>query len=156
PAMKAEIEARIASQKTAELAELVDGDLEFGTAGLRAKVGPGSLRMNRAVVRRTTLAVAEELLETHPDARALPVVVGYDGRLTSREFAEDTVAVFAACGLNVRYFETPVPTPLVAYALRRYEGVAAVGVTASHNPADYNGYKLYDANGAQIVSPKDE
>ncbi len=153
---QAELRLLIERGTDEQLHQLVAGDLAFGTAGLRAKVGPGSLRMNRAVVRRTTHALAEELIASHPDARSLPVVVGYDGRLSSRVFAEDTCAVLVAHGLLVRYFEHPIPTPIVAYALRRYSAVAAVVITASHNPAEDNGYKLYDANGAQIIAPKDE
>jgi phosphomannomutase len=111
--------------------------------------------MNRAVVRRTTQALAI-YLKRQPGNQGLPVVVAYDGRLTSRCFAEETVGVLVANGIAVRYFDEPTATPIAAYALRRYSAVAAVVVTASHNPADYNGYKLYAPNGAQIVSPTDE
>lgn len=129
--------------------------LRFGTAGLRALVGPGPSRMNCAVVRRTTEALAIHL-KRQPGNQGLPVVVAYDGRLSSRSLAEETVGVLVANGIAVRYFDEPTATPLAAYALRRYSAIAAVVVTASHNPADYNGYKLYAANGAQIVSPTDE
>ena len=138
------------------LASSFGGQLAFGTAGLRAVVGPGPLRMNRAVVRRTTRAVAEHLLARNPDARTQPVVVGYDGRLSSKAFARETVGAMVAAGIPVRYFEEPVATPLVAFALRRYKATAAIVITASHNPPEYNGYKLYAANGAQIISPTDE
>lgn len=129
---------------------------KFGTAGLRELVGPGPGRINRAVIRRTTRAVGEYLAPRGQGASELCVVVGYDARIHSRQFAEETVGVLVALGFRVRYFEDPVPTPLVAYALRAYSAAAAVVVTASHNKKEYNGYKLYAKNGAQIVSPADE
>ncbi len=138
-----------------KLREYFDGGLSFGTAGIRAVVGPGPKRMNRAVVRRTTKAVAQYLLKHNPDAKSLPVIVAYDGRLSSRVLAEETVGVLVSSGLSVRYFDEPTSTPMAAYALRRHSGVAAVVITASHNPAQYNGYKLYAQNGAQIISPAD-
>lgn len=149
----------------AELQRLVDaGDVEaveacmgsrltFGTAGIRGPVGPGSGRMNRAVVIRTTAGLASYLVAERPSGGS--VVVGYDGRLTSRAFAEDAVGVLVAAGLEVRYFDHPVPTPLVAYAARRLAATAAVVVTASHNPPQDNGYKVYDSNAAQIIPPVD-
>lgn len=155
PSDRASVEQLVAASDEEALRERFAGNLAFGTAGLRAIVGAGSSRMNRAVVRRTTRAVAEYLLAKHPDARTQPVVVGYDGRLSSQSFARETVGAFVAAGIPVRYFEEPVATPVVAFALRRYKAIAAVVVTASHNPPEYNGYKLYAANGAQIISPAD-
>ncbi|HTM45990.1 MAG TPA: phospho-sugar mutase [Polyangiaceae bacterium] len=153
-------------QTAAELRDLIDrgdlaalhscmgGELEFGTAGLRAAVGPGSLRMNRAVIRRATLAVAQHVKAREPGA-TLPIVVGADARNSSRGFLEDTVGVLVAQGLRVRYFNEPVPTPLVAFAARQLCARAAIVITASHNPKDDNGYKLYAPNGAQIIPPAD-
>ena len=137
----------------AALADRMGGALAFGTAGIRGVVEAGSNRMNRAVVIRTTRGLADYLLATRPGAG--PVVVGFDGRLSSRTFAEDTVGVLAAAGLPVRYFPDVAPTPLVAYAARALGATAAVVVTASHNPPRDNGYKVYDANAAQIVPPVD-
>jgi len=154
PETRAELEAIIKRGDTDELSERMHAPLEFGTAGLRGMVGAGINRMNRAVIRRTTRGLADYLL-TLPDARSLPVVVGYDGRTTSRQFAEDTVGVLAAAGLTVRYFDSPVPTPLVAYAARQLAAIAAVVITASHNPPEYNGYKVYAPNAAQIIPPVD-
>jgi phosphomannomutase len=165
-AARAWIEGDPDPETVRELSELVSsGDtaalrerflpLAFGTAGLRGVVGAGPGRMNRAVVRRTTRAVAEHLLARDPDARKLPVVVGFDARVSSALFADEVVGVLAAAGLPVRYFAEPVPTPLVAYAERALSGSAAVVVTASHNPPEYNGYKLYAASGVQIVPPAD-
>jgi len=138
----------------AELRELMGGELEFGTAGLRAVVGPGSLRMNVAVIRRTTRAVAEHLLAERRDEPPL-VVVGCDARNSSPRFLEETVQVLVAAGIPVRYFEEPVATPIAAYASRQLRARAAIVITASHNPPEYNGYKLYAENGAQIIAPTD-
>jgi len=155
PETRAELEALLQAGDQAELAERMGAPLEFGTAGLRGVVGAGLSRMNRAVVIRATRGLADYLLARHPDARTLPVVVGFDGRLTSRTFADDTIGVLVAAGIPVRYFDEPVPTPLVAYAARQLSASAAVVITASHNPPEYNGYKVYAANAAQIVPPVD-
>jgi phosphomannomutase len=155
PETRQELERLIQSGDRAELAERMSAPLEFGTAGLRGVVGAGLGRMNRAVVIRATRGLADYVLERQTDGRALPVVVGYDARTTSRQFAEDTVGVLAAAGIPVRFFDRPVPTPLVAYAARQLSASAAVMVTASHNPPEYNGYKVYASNAIQIVPPVD-
>jgi phosphomannomutase len=108
--------------------------------------------MNRAVVIQATRGLADHLRNQGTTG---PVVVGYDARISSRRFMEDTVGVLAAAGFNVRYFDVPMPTPLVAFAARRLDAAAAVVVTASHNPPQDNGYKVYAKNGAQIVPPDD-
>jgi phosphomannomutase len=137
------------------LQERMAPPLAFGTAGLRAKVGAGSARMNRAVVRRTTRGLADFLASRGGGVRNLPVVVGFDARPESRRFALDVVGVLAAAHVPVRYFDEPVPTPLVAYAARVYAAQAAVVITASHNPRGDNGYKLYLEDAVQLVSPRD-
>ncbi len=156
PETRAELEQLIASGDLAEVRERMLAPLEFGTAGLRGVVGAGLGRMNRAVVIRATRGLAEYLLARGVDARTLPVVVGFDGRLSSRRFAEDTVGVLVAAGIPVRFFPEPVPTPMVAHAARELSASAAIVITASHNPPEYNGYKVYAANAAQIVSPVDQ
>ncbi len=133
----------------------VDGRLEFGTAGLRGVVGPGPLRMNRAVVIRTTKGLADYLTAHVDGARQAGVVVGFDARHDSERFGHDTAGVLAAAGINVYFFDTPQPTPLVAYAQRILGAAAAVVITASHNPPEYNGYKVYGDGAAQIVPPAD-
>ena len=127
--------------------------LEFGTAGIRGEVGAGPGRMNRAVVIRTTRGLADWL--TAQGRGGATVVVGYDGRIDSRRFAEDAVAVLGAAGFAVRCFDGVTPTPLVAHEALRMGAAAAVVITASHNPPRDNGYKVYDQNGAQIVPPAD-
>ena len=147
--------AQLLECHSAELVERFAGPLKFGTAGLRGILGAGESRMNRAVVRRATFAFANYLLANEPDAKTRGVVVGYDGRHFGREFAEDTAAVLIACGINVRLSERVCPTPLVAFAVTDFGAVAGVMVTASHNPPEYNGYKAYARNGAQIIAPAD-
>lgn len=151
PATRGELEGLLDEENWDELGERMNGVLEFGTAGIRGAVEGGSNRMNRAVVIRTTAGLSSFLREN----RSGPVVVGFDGRTSSRQFAEDTVGVLVAGGHEVAYFSQPVPTPMVAFAARRLGAAAAVVVTASHNPPADNGYKVYDDNGAQIVPPVD-
>jgi phosphomannomutase len=139
-----------------DLADRFTGELEFGTAGLRGVLGAGPNRMNRAVVLRTTWGLAQEVLATFPDAAQHGVVIGYDGRRYSREFALDTALVLAAAGVPAHLSAHPIPTPVTAFALTHLGAVAGVMVTASHNPPEYNGYKAYWRNGAQIIPPIDE
>jgi phosphomannomutase len=155
PETAAELSAIVDRADTAELSERMHAPLEFGTAGLRGIVGAGLARMNRAVVIRATRGLADYLLARELDAKRLGVVLGWDGRLSSRQFAEDTAGVLAAAGIPVRFFPDPAPTPLVAYAARQLGASAAVVVTASHNPPEYNGYKVYASNAVQIVPPVD-
>ncbi len=137
------------------LTDHVGAALSFGTAGLRGEVGPGPNRMNRSVVIRTTRGLADFLLAEVPDAATRGVIVGFDARTDSERFAVDTVGVLAAAGIEVRWFPTPQPTPLIAYAQKVLDAAAAVVVTASHNPPADNGYKVYVEGAAQIVSPTD-
>jgi phosphomannomutase len=138
-----------------DLADRFAGALEFGTAGLRGILGAGPNRMNRAVVLRTTHGLARYLLEKVEDARSRGVVVGFDGRHLSRQLAEDTACVLAANGIRAHLFDDLGPTPLTAFAVRELGAAGGVMVTASHNPKDYNGYKVYWGNGAQIIPPLD-
>lgn len=140
-----------------EIAERFSGPLEFGTAGLRGVIGAGEARMNRAVVLRTTAGLARYLLAHDAvKARMGGVVVGYDGRRMSREFAEDTACVLAAVGIPALISPVPCPTPVAAFAVSALGAAAGVMITASHNPPEYNGYKVYWSNAAQIIPPHDK
>lgn len=139
----------------ADLADRFAGRLEFGTAGLRGVVGAGPSRMNRAVVRGTTAALASWLLYVDPDAATAGVVIGWDARHRSEDFARETAAVLAGAGITVHMLPPRQPTPLLAFAIKYLRAAAGVMITASHNPPADNGYKLYLADGAQIVPPAD-
>ncbi len=152
---RAELGSLIADGALDELRDRMDGSLTFGTAGIRGPVGAGSNRMNRASIIRTTRGLADHLLDRYGGSPPGPVVVGRDARLTSRCFMVDTVGVLAAAGLSVRYWADEIPTPLVSYAVSALGACAGVMITASHNPPQDNGYKVYDANGAQIIPPVD-
>src|SRR6266852_4766115 len=149
PETRQEIESLLAINAYPELRDRFSGRLEFGTAGLRGLIGAGPNRMNRAVVRATTAGMARYLKSVAPQSLDRGVVVGRDARRMSREFAEDAAGVFVAEGIPVWFFEQPVPTPLLAFATLHLGASAGVMVTASHNPAAYNGYKVYWAKGAQ-------
>jgi len=139
-----------------DLADRFSGPLEFGTAGLRGRVEAGLARMNRLVVMKTTWGLGIHLLaeaKSGPDPRTHGIAVGFDGRHSSRQFAEDAAAVLAGLGIPVHLFCDPVPTPLLSFAVPRLGAAAGVMVTASHNPPADNGYKVYLASGAQIVTP---
>ena len=138
------------------IAELVDafaGRLQFGTAGLRGQLGPGPNRMNRVIVGQAAAALATYLLD-HGSAGG-KVIIGFDARRNSDIFARDTAEIMAAAGFEAMITPGPLPTPVVAFGIRHLGCVAGVVVTASHNPPQDNGYKVYLGDGSQIVPPAD-
>jgi phosphomannomutase len=152
PTTVAELDALVAAGDETAIEAAFAAPLEFGTAGLRGPLGPGPGRMNRAVVRRAAAGLCRWLDDHGWEG---PVVVGRDARHGSLDFARDTAAVVAATGRDVVLADHPVPTPVLAFAVRHLGGAAGVMVTASHNPPADNGYKVYAGDGAQIVAPWD-
>jgi phosphomannomutase len=150
----AAVEQDPGGEAAADLADRFAGRLEFGTAGLRGALGAGPNRMNRVVVTRAAAGLASYLLEKGAGSQDT-VVVGYDARHDSDVFAEDTAAVMVGAGLQAVLLPHALPTPVLAYAIRHLGCVAGVMVTASHNPPQDNGYKVYLGDGTQIVPPAD-
>lgn len=138
----------------AELTNAFDGSLQFGTAGLRGKLGPGSNRMNRVVVARAAAGLARYLVGQH-GREGVRVVIGYDARRNSDVFAHETARIMAGAGITAMVLPRALPTPVLAFAIRELHCAAGVMVTASHNPPDDNGYKVYLGDGSQIVAPVD-
>lgn len=137
-----------------DLADRFAGSLEFGTAGLRGVMGPGPNRMNRSVVIRAAAGLAA-YLRAQGATRGASVVIGYDARHQSDVFARDTAEVITGAGLTALLLPRPLPTPVLAFAIGELGCLAGVMVTASHNPAQDNGYKVYLGDGSQIVPPAD-
>ncbi len=144
-------ELRAIAEDEEEIKKRFSGELEFGTGGLRGIIAAGTNRMNRFVVQRATQGLANYLSDTFSTELHKGVVIAYDSRRYSREFAESTALVLAANGITAYLFENMHPTPVLSFAIRKLGCLAGVVITASHNPPQYNGYKVYTRDGGQAV-----
>ncbi len=152
---KAEVKAMLDNEDKSALLDAFYQSLEFGTGGLRGTMGAGTNRMNKYVVGKATQGFANYINKAFPEG-GKSVVVGHDCRNNGRMYAETVAAIFSANGLKVYLFEGLRPTPEISFAIRHLGAVAGVNVTASHNPREYNGYKAYWADGAQVLEPHDK
>lgn len=152
---RAEVKRMLEADDKTELIESFYRDLEFGTGGLRGIMGAGSNRMNIYTVGAATQGLANYLKEAFADMPEISVVVGHDVRNNSRKFAEIVANIFSANGIKVYLFDNFRPTPELSFAIRLLGCQSGVNITASHNPKEYNGYKAYWADGAQIIAPHD-
>ncbi len=150
-----EVQALLDAEDKTPLIEAFYKDLEFGTGGLRGIMGVGTNRMNRYTVGAATQGLANYLKDCFKELPQISVAVGHDVRHNSRQFAELTADIFSANGIKVYLFDGPCPTPEVSYAIRKLGCQSGVMVTASHNPKEYNGYKAYWSDGAQMIAPHD-
>lgn len=137
-----------------EIEERFHKDLEFGTAGLRGIMGAGTNRMNRYTVARASRGFADYLFHEFPDELERGIVIAYDSRNHSREFAKEAADVLTAAGIPVRLFKELEPIPVLSFAVKYFNALGGIVVTASHNPPEYNGYKVYGPDGGQLVPDK--
>ena len=152
---RGEVKRMLEADDKTELIDSFYKDLEFGTGGLRGIMGAGSNRMNIYTVGAATQGLANYLKEAFADLPEISVVVGHDVRNNSRKFAEIVADIFSANGIKVYLFDSFRPTPELSFAIRKLGCQSGVNITASHNPKEYNGYKAYWADGAQIIAPHD-
>jgi len=152
---KAEVKEMLDADDKTPLIDAFYRDLEFGTGGLRGIMGAGSNRMNIYTVGAATQGLANYLKEAFKDEPQISVAVGHDVRNNSRKFAEIVADIFSANGIKVYLFDDFRPTPELSFAIRHFGCQSGVNITASHNPKEYNGYKAYWSDGAQIIAPHD-
>ncbi len=151
-----EVQAMLDAEDKTALIDAFYQNLEFGTGGLRGIMGAGTNRMNKYIVGMATQGFANYILKAFPGRKDLAVVVGHDCRNNGRMFAESVAAIFSANGIKAYLFESLRPTPEISFAIRQLGAQAGVNVTASHNPREYNGYKAYWEDGAQVLAPHDK
>jgi phosphomannomutase len=155
PETRAELDRLLGSADTAALASRFAGSLSFGTAGIRAEMGAGPMRMNRLVAGQVAAGLARYIAASEPPGAVAGVVIGYDGRLNSRVFATDAARILSRAGVPVWLLPSALPTPVLAFAVRHLGAAYGVMVTASHNPRQDNGIKVYVRDGGQLLPPVD-
>ena len=153
---KKEVEQMLESEDKSQLIDAFYRELEFGTGGLRGIMGAGSNRINKYTIGSATQGLSNYLLQEFSDLEEIKVVIGHDCRNNSRKYAEISAGIFSANGIKVYLFESLRPTPEVSYAIRKLGCQSGIMITASHNPKEYNGYKAYWNDGAQVLAPHDK
>lgn len=154
PKVSEAIKAELRKMSQSQIDDAFFKDVEFGTAGMRGVLGPGTNRLNDFTVRKATVGFAKYLLEVFPKAREMGVVISHDNRHQSREFTLLTAKVLNEFGFKAYIFDALRPTPELSFAVRYLKACGGVMITASHNPKEYNGYKIYDETGCQLVPDK--
>ena len=153
---RTQVKAMLENDDKTELIESFYKDLEFGTGGLRGIMGAGTNRMNIYTVGAATQGLSNYLKKAFPDVPQIKVVIGHDCRNNSRKFAEISADIFSANGIKVYLFDSLRPTPETSFAIRELGCQSGIILTASHNPKEYNGYKAYWSDGAQMIAPHDK
>jgi phosphoglucomutase len=154
PKVSSEDKAILKAMDAKEKDDAFFQDIQFGTGGMRGILGPGTNRMNSFTVKRATIAFGEMLLKQYPDAQKRGVVISHDNRHHSRDYAEECAQVLNTMGLNAFLFDSLRPTPELSFGVRTVKAVGGIMITASHNPKQYNGYKVYDDKGCQLIPEK--
>ena len=156
PRVSEEDKAILKNLSSEEIDDAFFKNIEFGTAGMRGVLGPGTNRMNLFTIRKATVAFARYLLEKFIDVQTRGIVIAHDNRYFSREFTLETSNVLNQFGIRTFLFDSLRPTPELSYAVRKLNACGGIVITASHNPKEYNGYKVYDEHGCQLVPSKIE
>ena len=154
PKVSEEVKKELKAMNQAQIDDAFFKDVEFGTAGMRGVLGPGTNRLNEFTVTKATVAFAKYLLELFPNAKEMGVAISHDNRHQSREFTLLTAKVLNDFGIKAYIFDALRPTPELSFAVRYLKACGGVMITASHNPKEYNGYKVYDETGCQLVPDK--
>ena len=154
PVVDEKIKNQLKQMSQKEIDDAFFKDVEFGTAGMRGVLGPGTNRLNDFTVRKATVGFAQYLLEKYPDAKQMGVVISHDNRHCSREFTLLSSNILNDFGIKTYIFDSLRPTPELSFAVRYCKAVGGIMITASHNPKEYNGYKVYDETGCQLVPEK--
>jgi phosphoglucomutase len=154
PSLPSYLKEQLENMSQEEIYDAFYADLEFGTAGIRGVLGPGTNRLNVYIVRKATVGFAKYLIEKFPSSLDRGVVISHDNRHFSRDFTLEAAKVLNSYGIKAFIFDSLRPTPELSYAVRYKNALAGIMITASHNPPEYNGYKVYDENGCQLVPQK--
>ncbi len=150
PTTKAYLQQLLDKKQTEQLEHIFSGRLQFGTAGIRGVVGAGPTQMNRLVIQQTTVGIAHYIKRCFPDDLKAGIIIGFDSRTDSKQFAMDAAEVLCAHDIHVHFIDFYTPTPLIPFGVVQLKCLAGIMITASHNPPQYNGYKFYWQDGAQI------